>query len=125
MPSPTQTRGTRAEQAAAEFLQARGLAVLQRNFRRRAGELDLIAREGEVLVIIEVRLRSTPACGGAAASITACKQRRMVRAARQLLQSHPHSRRFAVRFDALLVDALEPEPCITWIRHAFETQDRR
>ena len=121
MPSPSQQLGTRAERAAEQFLRGRGLAILQRNFRRRAGELDLVARDGDVLVIAEVRLRAGTACGGAAASIDACKQRRIVRAARQLLQRHPQYALLPVRFDALLVE--EPDattPRVTWIRHAFE-----
>ena len=125
MPSPTQQRGARAELAAGAFLCARGLTVLQHNFRRRAGELDLVARDGDVLVIAEVRLRTGRACGGAAASIDARKQRRIARAAQLLLQSHPQYRRLAVRFDALLVEDLgEPSPRITWIRHAFEMPRR-
>jgi len=126
VPSPTQHRGTQAEQAAGEFLCAQGLTVLQRNFRRRAGELDLVARDGNVLVIAEVRLRTGRACGRAAASINTRKQRRIVRAAQQLLQCHPEYRRLAVRFDALLIEGQdESVPRITWIRHAFDLQDAR
>ncbi len=123
MPSSTQELGARAERAAGEFLRSRGLTLLQCNFRRRAGELDLVARDGNVLVIAEVRLRTSTACGGAAASIGPCKQRRIIRAAQQLLQHHPEYRRLAVRFDALLIEELGgPAPRITWIRHAFDTR---
>ena len=121
MPSPTQLLGACAERIAEEFLRARGLSILHRNFHQRAGELDLVAREGQVLVIAEVRLRSGRACGGAAASIDARKQRRIVRATQRLLQHHPHYARLPVRFDALLVEAPRATaPRVTWIRHAFE-----
>jgi putative endonuclease len=118
-----QQLGRRAEQLAAEFLAAQGLEILERNYRRRLGELDIIARAGGVLVIAEVRTRSDEAFGGAAASVNRGKQRRIVRAAAQLLQERPDLARLPVRFDVLVVSALElSSPRIEWIRHAFEAQ---
>jgi putative endonuclease len=118
-----QRLGRRAEQLAAEFLAAQGLEILERNYRRRLGELDIIARGGGVLVIAEVRTRSVEAFGGAAASVNRGKQRRIVRAAAQLLQERPDLARLPVRFDVLVVSALElSSPRIEWIRHAFEAQ---
>ena len=76
-----------------------------------------------VLVIAEVRTRSDEAFGGAAASVNRGKQRRIVRAAAQLLQERPDLARLPVRFDVLVVSALElSSPRIEWIRHAFEAQ---
>ena len=63
--------GAKAEALAADFLAARGITMLERNFRRRCGELDLVARDGDTLVFVEVRLRTRSDFGGAAASITA------------------------------------------------------
>ncbi|MFZ0009841.1 MAG: YraN family protein [Steroidobacteraceae bacterium] len=118
-----QQLGRRAEQLAAEFLAAQGLEILERNYRRRLGELDIIARSKGVLVIAEVRTRSGEAFGGAAASVNRGKQRRIVRAAAQLLQERPDLARLPVRFDVLVVSALElSSPRIEWIRHAFEAQ---
>ncbi|MFZ1099596.1 MAG: YraN family protein [Steroidobacteraceae bacterium] len=118
-----QQLGRRAEQLAAEFLAAQGLEILERNYRRRLGELDIIARSKGVLVIAEVRTRSDEAFGGAAASVNRGKQRRIVRAAAQLLQERPDLARLPVRFDVLVVSALElSSPGIEWIRHAFEAQ---
>ncbi|MFZ1905598.1 MAG: YraN family protein [Steroidobacteraceae bacterium] len=118
-----QQLGRRAEQLAAEFLAAQGLEILERNYRRRLGELDIIARGGGVLVIAEVRTRSVEAFGGAAASVNRGKQRRIVRAAAQLLQERPDLARLPARFDVLVVSALElSSPRIEWIRHAFEAQ---
>jgi putative endonuclease len=117
-----QRAGQRAEQLAAEFLRAQGCEILERNYRRRLGELDLIARERGVLVIAEVRTRASAAFGGAAASVDRRKQQRIARAALQLLQQRADLARLPVRFDVLVVSGLEGlEPRIEWIRHAFES----
>ena len=116
-----QQSGRRAEDLAAEFLRARGCEILERNYRRRLGELDLIAREGGVLVIAEVRTRASGEWGGAAASVDRRKQQRITRAALQLLQQRSELARLPVRFDVLVVSDLgAAEPRIEWIRHAFE-----
>ena len=116
-----QQSGRRAEDLAAEFLRARGCEILERNYRRRLGELDLIAREGGVLVVAEVRTRASGQWGGAAASVDRRKQQRITRAALQLLQQRPELARLPVRFDVLVVSDLSAaEPRIEWIRHAFE-----
>ena len=77
-----QLLGAAAEQAAADFLRAQGLEILDRNFRRRLGELDIIARDGDVLVIAEVRARSSDQFGGAAASVDSGKQTRLIQIGR-------------------------------------------
>jgi len=112
--------GRAAELLAARFLTAHGLEVLQHNFRRRLGEIDLIARDAEVIVIVEVRTRSSEQYGGAAASISARKQARIIRAAHLLLQSHREYARMRMRFDVIIVfDGLAREPRVQWIKHAF------
>jgi len=116
-----QQLGARAEQLADAYLQAQGLTILERNFRRRLGEIDLVALDKGVLVIAEVRTRSSAAFGGAAASVDGRKQRRITRAASQLLQRHRDYAALPVRFDVLIVnqpEAVSPE--VNWIRHAFE-----
>jgi putative endonuclease len=116
-----QQRGRRAEELAAEFLRAAGCEILQCNYRRRLGELDIVARANEVLVIAEVRTRTGSAYGGAAASVDRRKQQRITRAASQLLQQRPDLARLPVRFDVLVVsDPYGPSPAIEWIQHAFE-----
>ena len=97
--------GAAAETLAAEFLQARGLAVIKRNYRCRGGEIDLIARDGATLVFVEVRLRSSSAFGGARASITAAKRRRLKFAAGLFLSGL--RREPPCRFDAILLDRLD------------------
>ena len=105
--------GARAERLAAEFLEARGLAIVTRNFRTRRGEIDLIARDGATLVFVEVRLRRSQFFGGAGASITAAKGARMTSAAQAYLATLGHEP--PCRFDAVLLDNLE-SPRIEWVR---------
>ena len=121
MPSPRQQSGRRAEELAADFLRAAGCEILERNYSRRLGELDIVARAGSVLVIAEVRTRASNEFGGAAASITRTKQQRITRAASQLLQQRSELARLPVRFDVLVVSNPEgPAPSVQWIQHAFE-----
>jgi len=108
----TVARGREAETQAVAYLEARGLRLLARNFRVRGGEIDLIMRDGKTLVFVEVRSRSRADFGGAGASITATKQRRIVLAARHWLARHGDC---ACRFDCLLFDAGQP----AWLRDAF------
>ena len=98
-------RGAAAEALAAEFLQSRGLSIVARNYRCRGGEIDLIARDGETLIFVEVRLRSGVAFGGPAASITAAKKRRLAFAAAHYLGRL--NREPPCRFDAVLLPALD------------------
>lgn len=113
-------RGAAAEQLAADYLSAQGLRVVARNYRVRGGEVDLICEHGPALVFVEVRLRTSDRFGGAAASIGAAKQQRLILAARHYLMAN--SRRAGerpCRFDAVLLDSLDAAR-IDWIRGAFE-----
>ena len=108
-------RGQHAESLAAAFLQQQGLKLVVRNYRCRFGEIDLIARDGKTLVFVEVRMRASDAFGGAAASITAAKRRKLLRAARHYLAGV--ARAPACRFDALLVGG--SDDAIEWLKNAF------
>jgi putative endonuclease len=115
-----QQSGKRAEELAAQFLRAAGCEILQTNFSRRLGELDIIARHGTVLLLAEVRTRTTSAYGGAAASVDRRKQQRISRAARALLQRRRDLAALPVRFDVIVVsDPGSSTPAIEWIQHAF------
>jgi putative endonuclease len=113
-----QQLGCEAEARAAQLLSQAGFVVLARNYRCRLGELDIIARRAQLLVIAEVRLRSHREFGGAAASISAAKRARILRTTRYLLRVQPSLARLAVRFDVLLLSA--PDGPIEWIPGAFE-----
>jgi putative endonuclease len=115
------TAGENYETHAASWLQERGMCLLARNFRARTGEIDLIAREGNQLVFIEVRARSNPAFCSAAGSVDARKQRRLVLTAQLFLQRHPDLAGLPCRFDVV---AFEPRQSggsleIRWIPGAF------
>ncbi len=112
--------GRRSEELAAAYLEAKGLLILHRNFRRRFGEIDVVARDGNALVIVEVRARSTSAFGGAVTSIDARKKQRIIRATLLLLQRHKDLARMRIRFDVVLISYATGKPEIQWIRHAFE-----
>lgn len=103
--------GDQAEQAALDYLEAAGLVLVQRNFSCRGGEIDLIMREGGSLIFVEVRSRRSDGFGGAAASITAAKQKKLQHAAQVYLaglKALP-----ACRFDALLLEAGK----IQWLKN--------
>ncbi|MEO8315746.1 MAG: YraN family protein [Pseudomonadota bacterium] len=112
--------GREAEEAASVFLQAQHLTILARNYRCRTGELDIVAQAADgVVIIAEVRLRARCNYGGGAASVDWRKQRKIQRATRHLLATHPQLASCALRFDVL---DLQPEAegfAINWIRHAF------
>ncbi len=106
--------GNDAEDAALAFLRDQGLHLVVRNYRCRFGEIDLVMREGNTLVFVEVRMRKNARFGGAAESITAHKQKRILAAARHYLAQ---SKAVPVcRFDAILLCENNP---INWIRDAF------
>jgi putative endonuclease len=110
-----QRDGAAAEDLAAAYLERHGLAILARNYRCRGGEVDLVARDGATLVFVEVRYRRSAAFGGAAASVDARKQARILHAARHYLGARDD---VACRCDVLALDALEPAR-IEWIKDAF------
>lgn len=117
--SPTQRKGLDFEDQALELLVRAGLHPLARNLRAGPGEIDLAMRDGDALVLVEVRARAGASHGGAAASIDPAKQRRLARAAALLLPglAHRHwqGRIPPVRFDAVLFDGGQ----VQWLRHAF------
>jgi putative endonuclease len=110
-----QLLGKFAENRAEALLKAAGLAIEARNWRCRQGEIDLIARDGEVLVFVEVRSRKYRSYGTAADSITLAKQRRIIHAAQLYLAKLPATP--ACRFDVITLDE-GGEPI--WIKSAFD-----
>ena len=115
-------RGEEAEREAARYLEAQGLEVLARNVRCKGGEIDLLCRDGEVLAVIEVRQRSSLDFGGALASVTREKRRRLIRAAAYLLRTSPLCRGRPLRFDVVGIQgAPGGRREISWIKDAFRT----
>jgi putative endonuclease len=109
-----QLEGDAAEDRALHYLQQRGLTLMQRNFRCKGGEIDLIMQEAAVLVFVEVRKRADTRHGGAAASVTTRKQGRLIIAAQVFLQRYRMPP--ACRFDVIAIDG----NAIEWLKNAIE-----
>lgn len=107
-------QGRKAEDAALNFLQRQGMRLLERNYRCRFGEIDLVMRDGRATVFVEVRMRASSAFGGAIESITAAKRTRLLAAARHYLSAH--ARLPQCRFDAVLLNG---DGRLDWVKNAF------
>ncbi len=112
--SPTQQQGQLWEQRVLAHLVRHGLVLVETNYRCRCGEIDLILRDGDALVFVEVRQRADPAHGGAAASVTAAKRRRLVNASQTYLQRLP--RLPVCRIDVVAIDGDR----LDWIQDAVQ-----
>ena len=110
-------RGARAERLALDHLKTNGLRYLTRNYRCSLGEIDLVMRDGAVLVFVEVRYRRSSRFGGAVDTITSIKQRRLRRAAEHYRLCHPAHRRASCRFDVVAVEGFDEQ--ISWLKDAF------
>lgn len=110
--------GAEYEQKAAEYLKSLGWRILERNFRCRTGEIDLIALEGAVLVFVEVKYRRSSAYGNPAEAVDARKQRTICRVADYYRMRHGISEDCSVRFDVAAIQGGE----ICLIRNAFPYQ---
>lgn len=89
MPSARSKLGDWGEEAAGDFLQGQGFTILDRKYRCRWGEIDLVARDGEEMVFVEVRTRRNAAYGTPEESVTAAKARRLMATCQDYLQKHP------------------------------------
>ena len=110
----TQRSGNRAERLALRFLRQKGLQHITSNFRARCGEIDLIMRDDETVVFVEVRYRANDRYGGAAASVDPRKQRKLIRTAQRWLQMQNDEP--VCRFDVVAIGASDR---IDWITRAF------
>jgi len=113
--------GAGGEDAALRLLKRAGLKLIARNYRCRAGEIDLVMLDGQVLALIEVRYRATNAFGGAAASVTWRKRRRLIAAAGHLLLTRADLRRYPARFDVVALSSSWRGYEAEWIKAAFTT----
>ena len=111
-----QQSGTDAEQQALDFLLKQKLKLIDRNYRCRLGELDLIMQHAETVVIVEVRYRQSERFGGALKSITPRKQSRIIAATQYYLSQHNINP--IIRFDVIAINARHD---INWIKNAFQT----
>lgn len=110
----TQTLGNEGEQRALHYLEQQGLVLVASNYRRPFGEIDLIMQDHGTLVFVEVRSRAGQCFGGAAASVTPTKQRRLTRAAQSFLQRYRTLP--PCRFDLLAIDG----GVISWLKNIMD-----
>lgn len=122
----TRTVGSDAEQLADKFLKCQGLATVTRNFRCRLGEIDLIARDGDAIVFVEVRYRASNRFSRAGQTVDIHKQRKLIRTAALFTAMRPKYANCVMRFDVVAIDADEHgKKTIDWIKDAFRPTDSR
>lgn len=113
------TLGIRGERMAERHLQQAGFTILERNHRTRYGELDLVARRGELLIFCEVKTRLRASTGTPGDAIGPDKRERLHRMAEGFLQRHPHWRESTCRFDAFLIHQEGATWTAEWLEDAF------
>ena len=120
MPTPHQERlGRLGEDLACRELRRHGYAILARRFRTRHGEIDIVARDGDVLVFVEVKARTSRGFGGALGALTRRKQRQVVAMAQRYMARVRWSAR-PCRFDVVAIQADSGHPPqVTVVRNAF------
>lgn len=114
-----QVIGRTGEQSAERFLRERGLQLVARNHRCAQGEIDLIMRDGETLVFVEVRRRKTADYGSPLETVSTAKQRKLTAAAHHFVLSQKVSSRQAMRFDVVGIISDSTGEAIEWICNAF------
>lgn len=115
--------GDTYEEAAAQLLLAEGLEIVERNFSTKVGEIDIIAKDQNQLIFVEVRSRSNRYFAGAAASVNRRKQQRLIKTAQWYLQRRPQWANLPCRFDVIAFEPPQsgPEAQVRWIKGAFTT----
>ena len=116
-----QTRGTVGEDAAVAHLASLGYVILDRNFKTRAGEVDIVAREQKTTVFVEVKRREAAGHGTAAEFVTASKMRRVVSAARIYAAKHGLTESL-IRFDVIAIDVIDGREQLRHHRGAFDAR---
>lgn len=114
--------GSAFEQRACKELERAGLKLLARNYTTRYGELDLVMRDGDTVVFVEVRHRMRAGFGDATMSITASKQAKLVQTAQLWLAANPKHAQQACRFDVVAYDGPTDSATMQWLRGAFEAE---
>jgi putative endonuclease len=120
----TREQGQYTESLACQYLEDKGLKLLQRNFHCRFGEIDLIMQHSDSLVFVEVRYRCNTDFGSGAESITASKQSKLIKTASAYLQQHAKLSKYPARFDVVsITGSIETSNInninIDWIENAF------
>lgn len=112
-------QGADAEQLALDYLQKQGWLLLYANYRSKFGEIDLIVQQGQTLLFVEVKQRSSAAYGTAQAMVTTTKQQKIILTSQYFLQQHPHYQKFHLRYDVIAINTAQSDVQITWLPNAF------
>lgn len=112
--------GQQAEESACQHLVSQGLTLLTRNYRCPCGELDLVMRDGQHIVFVEVRYRRHSHFGGGIESVTRSKKTKLIATALHYLQAHRLGNRNPARFDVIAMAPSDDTNGIQWIRNAFD-----
>jgi putative endonuclease len=121
--SNTRRLGAEVEAAARLHLLRAGLVEVAANANYRLGELDLVMRDGDTLVFVEVRYRASADFGGGGESVDRGKRQRIARAAQLFLLQHPALAESFCRFDVIDASGAPGAPDFTWYRDAFRLDD--
>lgn len=109
--------GSQAEQLVAHHLEKQGFAIVDQNYKKKFGEVDLIALKADLLIFVEVKMRSK-SYFDSAELITRSKQRKIINVAHEYISRHKHYDK-TCRFDVALVELQENNPHITYLPNAF------
>jgi len=112
----TREKGAAYEQIAAEYLQKHGITIVERNYRNRRGEIDIIGKDGDYTVFIEVKYRKDSVAGHPAEAVNYGKQRKICKVADYYRMVHHMGDFTPVRYDVVAICGAE----ITWYQNAFE-----
>jgi putative endonuclease len=116
----TQHKGSAVEKLACDYLRQQGLTLLESNYRCRFGEIDLILREQDTIVFVEVRYRKANSLVTGAESVNASKQLKLIRSANCYLQQKRLGNNIAARIDVVAVTEQNREYQYDWIQNAIE-----
>lgn len=118
----TQITGKNAEDLACSYLEQQGMHLLLQNFNTRFGEIDLVMKDRDTTVFVEVRFRKSNNVVDPLSSVDRHKQLKLIRTARYYLQSQPNADQTPARFDVIAISGQDEQPRIEWIKNAFEAQ---
>jgi len=123
-PEARRAQGDAAEERACRHLEASGLAIVEKNYRTKGGEIDIIARKGDVLVFVEVRSREDAGFGTPEESVTSAKRRRIVVTARDYLSKVPPSSWREARFDVIAIEGSGEAAVLRHFPAAFDAKGK-
>ena len=123
-PEARRAQGDAAEDRACRHLEGSGMTIVERNFRTRGGEIDIVARKGDVLVFVEVRSSEVPGFGAPEASVTPAKRRRIVGAARRYLSNVPPASWREARFDVIAIEGVGNAALVRHFPAAFDAKGK-